>query len=59
MPHLQVFKSKERVGEWGAKRERERDEGDMEGGRKGGADKERKQEKEERNIFLKNCAVWD
>lgn len=34
----------------GGQSERERDEGDMEGGRNRGADKERKQEKEERNI---------
>ena len=39
MPHLQVFKSKGRVGEWGAKREREmgdiRRDGETEGYKEG------------------------
>lgn len=58
MPHLQVFKSKERLGEWGAKRamrEIHRDEETETGKIK--IAMELKQEKEERS--LKMCPVWD
>lgn len=61
MPHLQVFKSKGRVGEWGAKREMreiQRDE-ETEGCEEGviKTEIERKQEKEERNE-KKNYGVF-